>query len=446
MILWPKIQLYVKTFGKEPSLSANDPQVQADGGVPELSCGRRSASAKPMVDSFDDIFENDPDGLLNVKPKASRRRPATNGSVGSLSRCWSSSVRRGRAPEPNQFDIAEFQLYAQLKGIRENDELRMAMEPLDEYGLLGEPKAAPESIDDIFSQTTSSADFVGGGRMSRTCFEFKHTPKELERAEADFVAQRKPVKDFADYAAHVQGGPAGAAGGAHGRSSRSSNRTLQPGNYFIHNGMLLYLESVDTLAENREYSSGSRKREDGRTLTIFENGTMSNLLFRSLYKGLLMNGKTVTQTEEEAHKEFNQNFGGVTDDDDATGMIYILQSLSEDPQIQSIENLYKIGYTAGSLDFRLHKAEESPTYLMAGVKVIQVFECYNMNPQKLEHLLHRFFGSARLMIDVFDAAGVRHSPREWFVAPLSVIEEAVNRIVDGSIIHFRFDGNQIIPA
>ena len=23
-----------------------------------------------MVDSFDDIFENDPDGLLNVKPKA----------------------------------------------------------------------------------------------------------------------------------------------------------------------------------------------------------------------------------------------------------------------------------------------------------------------------------------------------------------------------------------
>lgn len=395
-----------------------------------------------MVDSFDDIFENDPDGLLNVKPKASAQT-GDERVRGKFEQVLEFFREKGRAPEPNQFDIAEFQLYAQLKGIRENEELRMAMEPLDEYGLLGEPKAAPESIDDIFADDQFGS--LLGGEDEPNLFEFKHTPKELERAEADFVAQRKPMKDFADYAAQFK---------AVQRDLREERRKiipfkqqdLQPGNYFIHNGMLLYLESVDTLAENREYSSGSRKREDGRTLTIFENGTMSNLLFRSLYKGLLMNGKTVTQTEEEAHKEFNQNFGGVTDDDDATGMIYILQSLSEDPQIQSIENLYKIGYTAGSLDFRLHKAEESPTYLMAGVKVIQVFECYNMNPQKLEHLLHRFFGSARLMIDVFDAAGVRHSPREWFVAPLSVIEEAVNRIVDGSIIHFRFDGNQIIPA
>lgn len=400
-----------------------------------------------MVDSFDDIFENDPDGLLNVKPKASAQT-GDERVRGKFEQVLEFFREKGRAPEPNQFDIAEFQLYAQLKGIRENEELRMAMEPLDEYGLLGELKAAPESIDDIFADDQFGG--LLGGADEPNLFEFKHTPKELERAEADFVAQRKPMKDFADYAAQFKSVQ---------RDLREERRKiipfkqqdLQPGNFFIHNGILLFLESVDYWDELKAMSPTARIRSDNdnrksRTHVIFENGTHSNLLLSSLYKGLMLNGKTITRTESQAHEEFNQNFGGVTEADDATGMIYILQSLSEDPQIQSIENLYKIGYTAGSLDFRLHKAEESPTYLMAGVQVIQVFECYNMNPQKLEHLLHRFFGSARLMIDVFDAAGVRHSPREWFIAPLSVIEEAVNRIVDGSIIHFRFDGSQIIPA
>ena len=132
-------------------------------------------------------------------------------------------------------------------------------------------------------------------------------------------------------------------------------------------------------------------------------------------------------------------------EDTPTGKIYILKSLSDNPQIREIDNLYKIVYTPGSLDWRLHKAEESPTYLMAGVEVIQVFECYNMNPQKFEHLVHRFFGAARLMVDVLDADGVSHKPREWFVAPLPVIEEAVRRIVDGTIVQFRFDGTSIVP-
>ena len=146
-----------------------------------------------MVDSFDDIFENDPDGILNVKPKASVQT-GDERVRGKFEQVLEFFREKGRAPEPNQFDITEFQLYAQLKGIRENEELRMAMEPLDEYGLLGEPKAAPESIDDIFADDQFGG--LLGGADEPNLFEFKHTPKELERAEADFVAQRKPMKDF----------------------------------------------------------------------------------------------------------------------------------------------------------------------------------------------------------------------------------------------------------
>ena len=390
-----------------------------------------------MVDSFDDIFENDPDGLLNVKPKAIAQT-GDERVRGKFEQVQEFYREKGRAPEPNQFDISEFQLYAQLKGIRENEELRMAMEPLDEYGLLGEQKAAPESIDDIFSDD-EFGELLGGGDEPNL-FEFKHTPKELERAEADFVAQRKPVKDFSEYEPmfkKVQ------------RELREEKRKiipfkqqdLQPGNYFIHNGLLLYLESVDTLAEKKEFSSGSRKREDGRTLTIFENGTKSNLLYRSLYKGLLMNGKTVTQTEDETHALFHENFGGVGEGDQADGLIYICQSLSNDPQICQRENLYKVGYTRGSMDLRLHKAHESPTYLMAEVKVIEVFECFNLNTQKFEALIHRFFDAARLRVDVFDEEGVRHEPREWFEVPLPQIEKAIHLLLTGDIVNYRYDLN-----
>lgn len=388
-----------------------------------------------MADSFDDIFDNDPDGLLNVKPKASAQT-ADERVRGKFEQVIEFYKEKGRAPEPNQFDISEFQLYAQLKGIRENEELSMAMEPLDEYGLLGASESNPESIEDILSGD-EYGDLLGGGEEPNL-FEFKHTPKELERAEADFVAQRKPVKDFSEYEPMFK---------AVQRELREEKRKiipfkqqdLQPGNYFIHNGMLLYLESIDTLAEKKEFSSGSRKREDGRTLTIFENGTQSNLLYRSLYKALLMNGKTVTQTEEAAHALFHENFGGVTKEDKVTGLIYILKSLSTDPQISGVEDLYKIGYTSGSLDFRLHKANESPTYLMADVKVIEVFECYNVNTQKLEGLIHRLFDSVRLRVDVFDEAGVRHEPREWFKVPLAQIEEAIKLLISGEIVNYHYN-------
>lgn len=385
-----------------------------------------------MVDSFDEIFENDPDGLLNLKPKATTQTGDLR-VLGKFEQVQEFFRVKGRAPEPNQFDISEFQLYAQLKGIQENEDLRMAMEPHDEYGLLGEQKAAPESIDDIFSDD-EFGELLGGGDEPNL-FEFKHTPKELERAEADFVAQRKPVKNFAEYEPLfklVQ------------RELREEKRViipfkqqdLQPGNYFIHNGMLLLLESVEDWGV--ELGQGA-VRNHSRTLVLFENGTKSNLLYSSLYKTLIMNGKTITQTEGQAHSEFFSNFGGITDEDKQSGRVYICKSLSKDPAIATRENLYKIGFTRGSVDFRLHNAHESPTFLMAPVKLLSEFECYNMNAQKLEHLIHRFFDAVRLRVDVFNEVGELCEPKEWFEVPLLVIEEAIDLLLSGEIVQYNYD-------
>ena len=76
---------------------------------------------------------------------------------------------------------------------------------------------------------------------------------------------------------------------------------------------------------------------------------------------------------------------------------------------------------------------------MAQVSVVGVYECYNMNTQKFEQLIHKFFGKACLNIDIFGSDSQRYSPREWFVAPLEVIEQAVELLVSGDIISYRYD-------
>ena len=131
----------------------------------------------------------------------------------------------------------------------------------------------------------------------------------------------------------------------------------------------------------------------------------------------------------------------MNEEDVASGFIYILKSKSENDEIRSINNLYKIGYSNIEVADRIKNAENEPTYLMAPVSVITYFECYNINPQKLEKLTHQFFGDSCLNLDVFDNDGKRHSPREWFIAPLEVIENAVQLIVNGGIINYVYDSS-----
>ena len=76
---------------------------------------------------------------------------------------------------------------------------------------------------------------------------------------------------------------------------------------------------------------------------------------------------------------------------------------------------------------------------MADVKIVSVYEVYNVNPHTLEQLIHRFFSNARLDIDIIDNEGKIYKPREWFIAPLNVIEEAIELIISGSIINYRYD-------
>jgi len=163
------------------------------------------------------------------------------------------------------------------------------------------------------------------------------------------------------------------------------------------------------------------------------------MLKRSVEKMLYANGKVVSENADATNEEFLRKFSDVNDEDLAAGFIYILKSKSEKQEIKELNNLYKIGFSKGSVEERIKYASKEPTYLMADVNIVMAYKCYNMNPQKLEQLVHGFFGKSCLNIDVFDENGVRHTPREWFIAPLHVIEQAIHYIIAGAIINYKYD-------
>ena len=395
---------------------------------------------------LDEIFGNDPFDLLKVKPKSAVRN-ADDRLSSSFQEINEFVAKNGREPEPNVGNVSEFQLYSRLKSLRGDEEKVSQLKAEDEHGLLPtvdeqddqQPKEI-NSVDDIFDDDL--IDILGGD--DEGLFDFKHTPKDFERAEADFVARRKACKDFEKYEGAFKQVQIDLSNGKR-RLVPFTETLLKEGNYYVNNGILLYLESVDF--ETKGWSRGEKEKnrirqfKDGRTKTIFENGTQSSMLLRSLGKALIMNGKAVTQNLEETNKGFIEKFGAISEDDKESGFIYVLKSLSTDDSIQGVEDLYKIGYSKGDVRKRIENAEKEPTYLMAPVEIVGAWQCYNMKPQKLEQLLHNFFGKSCLDLDVFDANGKRHRPQEWFIAPFEIIEQAIGLIISGEVVKHQYDND-----
>lgn len=383
--------------------------------------------------SLDDIFANDPFDILDVKPKVSTARNADERLVNTFHEINDFFKKNDKEPQPNPSNISEFQLYSRLKGIRENPEKSMSLENEDIHGLLKFEKKEINSIDDIFND-----DIFDLLEDDTDLFDFKHTPQDYKRSTTDFVARRKPCKDFDEYEILFQNIQKDLSTGKR-KLVNFKEDNLREGDFYVHNGVLMLLENINISQEELSYASGKRIRKDGRTRCVFENGTESNMLYRSVAKILYANGKVVTQNIDDINTHFIEKFSNVTEEDEASGYIYVLRSKSNDDRILAIDNLYKIGYSMVEVEERIKNAEKDPTYLMAPVKIVTSWKCYNMNTQKLEQLLHNFFGNACLNIDIYDEKKQRHAPREWFIAPLEIIEQAIELIISGEVINYKYD-------
>jgi hypothetical protein len=382
---------------------------------------------------LDEIFSNDEFDILNVRPRNSGLRTADERLLNSFYEVTDFVAKYNREPKPNLSNVSEYQLYTRLKGIRENPEKREQLKEVDTNNILDFEIKEINSIDDIFND-----DAFALFEDDTDLFKFKHTPQPDERAATDFVARRKPMKDFDKYEHLFKDIQKDLANGKR-KLVEFKMGNLREDTYYVHNGVLFLLEEINISNKEHYREDGTRVREDGRTRCIFENGTVSNMLKRSVEKILYANGQVVSENRDKVNDSFIKKFSNITDEDEEVGYIYVLSSKSKDERIASIENLYKIGYSKVDVLERIKNAEKEPTYLMAKVKIEDAWKCYNMNPQKLEQLLHNFFGSSCLNIDIFDENKRRHTPREWFIAPLDVIEQAIKLIINGKVINYVYD-------
>jgi len=377
-------------------------------------------------DELKKILEDDDFGLLSIKPTRSAitADERLQASFQQINEFYS---QHGSEPKSNPCSILEFQLFNRLKGLRASKEKCEALQGIDKFGLLSfvEPTKLVATVADIFKDDS----FGLLDDEAASIFELKNVPVLVKEIPGK-IAQRKRCDDFDKFEPLFKKCHAELASGARETRGFAGEQQIQAGQFFILNGITAYVSEVG----EKEIKNG---KVNARLRCIFENGTESNMLLRSLATELYKDeaGRRILCSHDEALQALDQ----IKEGDDKSGYIYVLRSLSTVQEISAIKDLYKIGYSTVAVSERIKNATEQPTYLMAPVKIVSVFECYNLNPQKFELLLHTFFGKACLNVDVFDREGKRFSPREWFVAPLHIIEAAASMLVNGDIVNYTYD-------
>ena len=208
---------------------------------------------------------------------------------------------------------------------------------------------------------------------------------------------------------------------------------IRAGEFFILSGQIAYV------AEVGEPFKAPNGESDARLRVIYSNGTESNLLLRSLQRALYKDETSRRVSEPSA----GPLFAGESDDSDlASGTIYVLRSKSDHPTVATNrEVLHKIGVTGGDVARRIANAKLDATFLLADVEIVATYTLYNINRTKLENLIHRIFAPAQLDIEIKDRFGNPVIPREWFLVPVFVIDDAVEKIRDGTITHYIYDPN-----
>jgi T5orf172 domain-containing protein len=344
--------------------------------------------------------------------------------------------KRGRAPQHGEDrDIFE-RLYAvRLDRLRALAECRSLLTPLDHQGLLSGAEIvvadAPTTVDDdeLLAELKEAA---GPGGIT----ELRHVRKSADKRAAEEIANRAVCEDFETFKPLFEEVQRELKSGIRKTLSVHSMEEIklaeiQKGEYFIVGGQIAYVADVG------EDFTTQYDRRDSRLRVIYDNGTESNLLIRSFQRSLYRDEAGRLITNPATGPLFADQRA---DDDLASGTIYVLRSKSEHPVVVANRNLlHKIGVTGGKIETRITNASLDPTFLMADVEVIATYELYNISRIKLENLIHRVFDPAQLDIEIKDRFGNPVKPREWFLVPLFVVDEAVKRIKDGSITQYVYD-------
>ncbi len=280
-----------------------------------------------------------------------------------------------------------------------------------------------ESVDALDDEALLAE--LAGAAGSTDITELRHVRPRAESRAVGEIAEREPCQNFDRFQPLFQQTERELKAGIRQTRPFGKDASVETGNFFILGGQTVYV------AEVGETIKAPNGENDARLRVIYSNGTESNLLRRSLQRALYKDDAGRRITEPDAGPLFSQTW---EEDDIESGTIYVLRSLSEHPYIAEHRQLiHKIGVTGGKVETRIAHAAHDATYLLAEVEVVATYKLAGINRSKLEGLFHRLFAPAQLDITLHDRFGHPVRPREWFLVPLPIIDEAVQRIRDGSI-------------
>lgn len=387
---------------------------------------------KTKKDKLSEIFESDLLGLLAVdEPIVTPVSPQDGRLIDSFQEISDFYETNQRCPELGD-DICEYRLASRLAAIKKDPKKVKTLLPYDYYNLLESEETKSVSVEELISDDPLG--LLDGDDEADSIYTLSHV-KPSERLRPDYIAHRKVCKDFDLYEKAFQRIHDDLEHGRR-RLVEFKEGDLHEGCYYVLRGVVLYLEQNLAVKQKIEYKSGAKVRREGRTRCIFDNGTESSMLYRSLGKALKLDGFCISDLIEQ-----NESSISIDSTDVQNGYIYVLRSLSRAPQIRSIRNLYKIGYCSGDVTTRIKNAIHEPTYLMNDVEVVLTVRCYNLDVPYLEASIHSFFSNVNVYFEVRDDEGIMHYPKEWFTVPLNIIEEAIPLIVDKKIDSYRYDNN-----
>jgi len=337
----------------------------------------------------------------------------------------------GRPPEHGEDrDIFE-RLYAvRLDRLRESEECREVLMPLDSRGLLDASDHANLATEDLTDEDLLASLGIETD-PENDLTQLVHVRSRQEIKAAEEIAQRTPCPDFDDFKPIFEKVQHQLKTGERQTLKYQDNAEVNQGDLFILDGQkVMVVEMGETFISDYD-------RQDRRLRVVYDNATESDLLQRSLQRAL--------NRDKASRRITTPNLGPLfssteAEDDLQTGYIYVLRSKSEHPFIAENRSvIHKIGVTGGDVKSRVANAKKDPTYLLADVEIVATFKLVNINRKRLEALLQKFFGSARLEVELNDRFGKPVKPKEWFLVPLEVIEEVIEKIKEGTIEQFRYD-------